>query len=265
MSASIAFFKKYRYTSVISGVFILILVITVTLFSLGYRMGPGLLIQQAGTLSIPDVRPGATIFIDHEYSGQSATSSTKAMLTPGNHLVIVSTDEYQPWNELVEITTGVTTNVNPIYVPKIVTPKQLAKDAEARAQGVMLSYMLPTAENPLMMKGGCAKVYTDYDRIIAVGTTTATCTAPAYLCQDRVCNPTIIFSSSEPLSSVIGFPGRDDVLVVSGGARSFVLELDPRTPEFFAPLVHAKGAKAAPWTEHSILVTTDQGIREVEL
>ncbi len=59
------------------------------------------------------------------------------------------------------------------------------------------------------------------------------------------------------------FPGRDDALVVWAGTALYVVELDPREPQFVAPVFKGAIKGAAPWSATSVVVTN--GTEDVEL
>lgn len=265
MQDFLAFLRKYRYTSALSAVICLFLIATATLFFLGYRVAPGFQILRAGTLIVSDLKRGALVYVDDGFNGEAKNGEMRILLAPGSHRVIVSASEDQPWVEIFTIDAGQDLTVHPIFVPKVNTPTPVSREVRARALQLFNSYQLPSTDAPLSMKSGCAQVYVDLGRIVAVGTTTAICSAPPYLCQSGVCNPTIVFSPTEPIASVVPYPGRDDVLIVAAGSRVFVIELDPRTPQFFSPLIRTGNAVALPWSDHSIIVKSDEGIREVKL
>ena len=74
----------------------------------------------------------------------------------------------------------------------------------------------------------------------------------------------MVFPPADRLRAVTVFPGRDDALLISSGSLVHVLELDPRTPRFFAPLYdRGEAPKAIPWTEDSILVEDGEMVLEL--
>lgn len=216
----------------------------------GFRIGPGVSIVRVGTLVVTDLPEGASIYVDDSYNRRTS-GSAKITLIPGSHHVIVSVDGHQPWSELVAIESDTETKVRPLVVPTRMNIEEIEdKDGLAKVTATKL----PTVAAPLTMAGGCALVSVSGNRIIADATTTPGCTPPPYLCSEGSCGPTVIFSPLEPMHSVISYPGRDDALIVSVGRTLFVLELDPREPGYFAPLVRGTNPKAAPWDEDSIVV-----------
>jgi hypothetical protein len=105
--------------------------------------------------------------------------------------------------------------------------------------------------------GGCAVVYASGNKIIAEATTTpeTSCTPPAFLCESGTCAPTFVHVPAETLRSILPFPKRDDALVVAAGGLIYVIELDPREPQFFAPLFKGVFAAATSWSDNAVAGT----------
>ncbi|KND52062.1 MAG: hypothetical protein ABA06_02240 [Parcubacteria bacterium C7867-001] len=265
MTKLATFPKRRPYTFAFLVALVVITIGSTVFLSAGYRIGPSLSIVKIGTLVIDDLKPGSSIFIDETESLTSTGGSESVTLLPGSHRIIVSQGTNQPWNELVTIVSDGTTHVRPIFVER--HPKERVLDAKEaqRAFSLMWSTMLPTKEKPLTMAGGCASVYARQNRVIAEVASSTSCTVPEYLCQNGVCNPTIIFSANEEITSVLAFPKRDDALIIATKDRAFVLELDPRQPAFFAPLTHGDNVHVLPWTAQSIVVTTGNEAHEIPL
>ncbi len=245
---------------------IVVVVTAIVLFFLtGFRIGPGVSIVRVGTLVLEDVPAGASVYVDEAYSRLSAGGSVRIAMLPGSHVVIVSAEGAQPWNELVAIDPDTETIARPIIVPVKVTVMAVPAEDTAKAAAVVSKTKLPTLQAPLTLSGGCALVYVSGKNIVAEASTTATCTPPPYLCVEEDCGPTAIMTPVEHINAVLPYPGRDDALVISVGQTLFVLELDPRAPQFFAPLLRGTNPRVAPWSENSIVVYSDQKLYLLDL
>ncbi len=245
---------------------IVVIVTAIVLFFLtGFRIGPGASIVRVGTLVLEDVPAGASVYVDEAYSRTSGGGLVRIGMLPGNHVVIVSVEGAQPWNELITIASDAETIARPIIIPVKVTVAPIPAEDTAKAAADVSKTKLPTLQAPLTLAGGCALVYVSGKNIVAEASTTPTCTPPPYLCVEEGCGPTAVMTPVENINSVLPYPGRDDVLVISVGQTLFVLELDPRAPQFFAPLLRGTNPRAASWSDGSVVVYSDQKLYVVNL
>ena len=226
--------KKYLLL-IIAIVFVLILAIP---YAFGYRLGPGAKLERVGTLTITGLPAGASVFIDQTLDTETSNpGNLKEELVGGSHSVIVSVSGDYPWSTLVPITSGKSATVNPIFVgmKPIVTP--LSGTDKTAALAAIASTTLPSITTPLKLENGCVNVYVTNNQVIADAAATPGCTPPPYLCVGGSCAPTIIFSPVATLSLVARYPFRQDALVVEFDNTLYALALDPRTPQFFAPIL----------------------------
>jgi hypothetical protein len=242
MNQTTALTKKYtkRYLLlIIAVVFILLLAIP---YALGYRIGPGVKLERVGTLELTGLPKGASVYVDQSLQKTTTKAGNlNTELVGGSHSVIVSVPGDYPWNTIVAITSHKTTTMNPIFVGETPIATLLSgTDRDAALAGIA-STTLPTEAKPLLLANGCAAVYVADNQLLAEATTTSGCTTPpAYLCDNAgTCSPTIIFSPVSPLTFVAKYPYRQDALVVQIDNVLYAIALDPRTPQFFAPILTA--------------------------
>lgn len=255
-----------RYALVLA--FLAVVLAGVALYAFGFRLSTGGLVR-AGTLIVTPAPDGTEVFTDQSRVTRALSGEARVDLLPGSHSLIVSAPGMQPWSELVIIESGKDTVFTPILVPIEPIAKKLTGEERATAVAALLAYSLPTKESPLVLSGGCALVYTSGNRVIADATTTPSCTAPDYLVcapgTEGTCPSTVIFPPNERLESVSAVPGRDDALVIAAGSQAYVVELDPRQPQFFAPIMKATRVRSAPWTESSIIISDTKDVYELPL
>lgn len=230
-------------------------------YSLGYRVGPGLSLIKTQTLTIHRLTKGASVYVDLSPRGTSTSADMTLELIPGNHNVLVSASGYQPWAGLVSVPERGEAHVDAILFPLPVNIKPVellgadAKSAFARIQAAQL----PTASTTLSMADGCVRAYVSNNRLLATATTSLGCVAPAYFgAQEDSSTPIVVFSPLEPLRSVVSYPGRSDAFIIAAGTQVYALGLDPRSPQAFSKLV----AGVAPvLTEDSagVLFIADEG------
>lgn len=228
-------------------------------FLAGYRLGlDG--VTRAGAVVIQELPIGTDVYIDDVRRHVGAHTETRTVLSPGTHSIIVDAPGFQPWNELVEVTHNEDTQVTPILIPERINSRALPETEAAIAKRDALP--LPTFEAPLVVPDACVQIFTSYNRVIAAPGTD--CEPPPYLCStDGTCEPTVVFSPTEELRSVIMLPSRSDALVVSAGKNVYTIEIDPRTPQFFAPLYVGTTPTLGVWGIKSFVVFDSKGVMEI--
>jgi hypothetical protein len=65
--------------------------------------------------------------------------------------------------------------------------------------------------------------------------------------------------------AVVPFPGRKDALIVAAGKTVFAIEIDPREPQFIAPIFKGSLTGLASWSATSIVVTNGTEVVELPL
>jgi len=244
-------FFKNNVVLIIFGAIILILVAT---FMLGFRPASGLSIVRVGTLSIEGLPQGAVIYIDEVRRIVSAGKPISASLIPGNHTIIVDAAGYYPWTDIVEISSKITTVSLPILVVKETKISDIKKEEGGAVIALTKNYSLPTKESPLVLSDKCSTFSVSNNRVVAETKNAEGCKDPSFMCQAGVCTSTIIFAPSSSITSVIPYPGRTDVLIVSYGDTVAVLEVNPLTPQYYAPVYEGKNPVVFPWSAQQLLV-----------
>lgn len=247
---------------------IIVLVILIGGYAAGYRFGPGVAVSRIGTLNLTNLPTGTSIYADQvlKKTTTATTTSTTIELGRGSHTVIVSVPGDYPWSNVVSIQSGKETTTNPILVSETPNATPLADGDRTTALAAVVSATLPTFENPLKLAGGCALVYVSNNQIIAdAATTTPGCTPPPFLCSNGSCDSTIIFAPVAPLSSVLKFPGRQDALIVKLGTVLYAIALDPRTPQFFAPILTGTNPVPGTLPDGTIVVQNNTAVYRLKL
>ena len=233
----------------------------------GFRIDQGG-ITRVGTLVLTGLPAQTAVYVDQARLVKIAGERAAITMTPGTHSVIIDTQEYLPWNEIVTIEQGKDTVKKPILIPA--KPKGVALTGEhfQKALDMIKGGVIPTAAAPLVLSGGCANVYLSGTHILAERATTTPCaTPPPYICASDadVCAPVIVYSPNGTVHSIVPFPSRDDAVIVSAGNLVYVVELDPREPQFFAPLFKGPSIGAAVFSDHSAVVSNGTQVVELSL
>lgn len=249
-----AFVKKH-----LLGVLVTLLVALLCAgYALGFRPGPGLTLVRTGTLVLASLPAGATAYADESKRGTAdAKGQLRLSLVPGDHSILVDAPGDYPWDEIVTIPTHAAVQVAPLLVSKRTQTTSFTSDERPKAQALVAKASLPTAAAPLALEKGCALVRVVDNRILANAVTAPGCTPSAYLCTGGSCADTVIFSPVAPLRSVLPYPGRQDALIVAYGDTLAVLELNPLSPQYFAPILRGLAPAAASWDARTLAVTDD--------
>jgi hypothetical protein len=108
----------------------------------------------------------------------------------------------------------------------------------AAAIGIVNATVIPTAHAPLTI--GCVQVYVDNNRVMAAAATSTECAMPPeFLCTNGSCAPTVVYAPSSPIRGVIAYPSRTDALIVATEGSTNAVGLDPRYPQYFAPIIRS--------------------------
>lgn len=249
---ALAALKTHR----ILAAFAAILLIGGGIYVSGYRLGPGFTIARLGVLQLVNVPAGDQVFVDYGLRGVTAGGTYPIALMPGTHNVIINETGSYPWEEIVTVGSNQTTPIKPLLVKKAGSRLQLSGDLRAAALSAIASTTLPSEAAPLSM--GCANIYVAGNRIIAApATSTPGCTDVAYACSNGACSPTIVYAPSATITAVLPYPGRTDALAAAVGGHLYAIEIDPRTPQTFAPIYDGFEVKAATSTGDGLYVFDD--------
>ena len=255
--------KRYLLL-IIAVVFVLLLAVP---YALGFRLGPGVKIERLGSIVITGLPKNASVYIDQSlYRITTKPTELKVNALPGSHEIIVSVPGDYPWNTLISVSSHKTSTANPIFVGMTPVATTLTAADRTAALSAIASTSLPSLSHPIYLADGCAVVYVENNQIIADATTTSGCTPPPYLCDGAgTCSPTIIYSPISPLAAVARYPFRQDALVVQLGNVLYALSLDPRSPQFFAPILGATEPIIGTLPDGTIVIHNGNAVYKITL
>ncbi|MBU0749976.1 PEGA domain-containing protein [Patescibacteria group bacterium] len=216
----------------------------------GWRVGLDPLVYRNGSVAVSNLPLGSTIYVDQtrRHTGVSGTADTH--LPDGEHTVIIDSPGFYPWNEMVSVKKNERTVLKPILVR--VTPDMREVPLDKSMQLRQIGSPIPTFDKPMNLPDNCISVYESFGRIIAAPM--EGCEAPAFLCTSGVCEPTVVFTPKDRLRAITNFHGRSDVIVVASGTTVTVVELDPHTPQFLAPLYQGDAPRVINLSPNSLTV-----------
>ena len=264
--SSMKYLKKYWIIIVVC----IIAIILAIGYSLGYRLSADSGISRVGTLSLINIPKGTSVYVDQALVRTTTKAGTLNLeLVHGSHPVIVSLPGDYPWSTTSQIASTQKTTINPIFIPMRPAVTPLTGDDKTAALAAVASSTLPTRTNPIVLTGGCSVVYVENNQVIQDATSTAMttpgCVPPPYLCIGGSCAATIIFAPVAPLTSVHLFPHRQDALVVSFNNTLYAISLDPRAPQFFAPILAATHPGIGALPDGTIVIYNEPAAYSVQL
>jgi hypothetical protein len=267
MKRALELSKKYARKNLLLIIAILIVLALAATYELGFRLGPGVTLERVSSLTLTNVPTGASIYVDQTFrTTTTATSSVKEELLSGSHAIIVSVPGDYPWNTMISMISGKNVSISPIFISMEPNVTPLSGTDKTNAIAAIASSTLPTFGNPIKLMNGCELLYVSNNQVIAdAATTTPLCTPPPYLCTGTSCGPTIIFSPVTPLTLVKQFPGRQDALVVQLGTILYAIAVDPRSPQFFAPILTGTQPVAGALSNGTIVVQNGTAVYKVNL
>ncbi len=263
MNAVLAFVKKNAVVCIIAA----LISIGAAGYLAGFRIEPGPSLARVGTITLVDLPKGASVYTDGASRGTaSATSSPMQVdLTPGNHMVIVGATGYFPWSKMVTVVSGKDTAVAPIFVRMNVAATPITGSEATSTLAATAATTLPASSTPLSLEKGCVNVYVENNQVVASASNAAGCTPPAYLCSNGSCAPTVVFAPRAQLLTVLPYPGHQDALIVGINNILYAIALDPRNPQFFAPILEGSNPPSAALVNDALVVREGNKVFKVGL
>ena len=255
------FIQRHSILTIIA----VIVLILIASYASGYRLGAGFSIIRVGTLVVENVPEGTAVYVDGAARGSGKSLPIEISLLPGNHSVIVDAKNAWPWNEIVGIVSSERTVIRPLLIGTAVEGRLLEADEKKVALAAIAAYELPSEKAPLLLSDGCLLVSVSENRIIAEPSTREDCVPPEFSCTDNSCEATIVYAPIDTLRAVFPYPERNDALIIALGNSLYALELDPRDPRFFAPVLSGTEPRAAKSENSNIVVRDGDSVFELSL
>jgi hypothetical protein len=250
--------KTYVLKRRILAVVLIVFLLIAGAYGYGYRVGPGVQLNRVGSLTLTNLPKGTLVYADQVLNTTTTKDGdVRIELVKGSHDIIIAAPNDYPWNNRLSLASGVNTVANPILVATKPNALALTGDDKTAAFAAVAATTQPIRIHPLKLAGGCAVVYVENNRILADATTSPGCTPPPYLCTGAGCASTIIFAPVAPLGAVFPFPGRQDALVFQLGHVLYAISLDPRNPQFFAPILTGVNPLTGSLPDGTIVVRND--------
>jgi len=223
----------------IIGLVILAIAGAFVFYALGYRLDSTLTIQQTSTITIPIPHKNVVVYMDNERRGFSRDENDKIVIRgvqPGKHVIIAARSDLVPWSKTLNTEYNKDFELRPFFVKyegDVTIVPTTAFDYATRLKNAT-SYPVPTSESPLFSEDGSVAVMTDG------GTLTARRVRSSVLdyvfCPEKCSEMTTIATFEVPVKNIAFYPGRNDVLIIAVSDGIFVIELDKRETQNFAPL-----------------------------
>ncbi len=253
----------FRYTIIISGLFLLILFVG---YTSGYRLGPGLVLTKEQQVILTGIPNDASVFSDYALDKNIRNNTIIISLVPGNHTLLVSAKGYWPWKYMVTVPENKSVTVRAFLIPRIPKGKILSGTERATAEKKLKASVSLNNNKRLLLADACMSLSVSNNQIIATPLSgSVSCTPPPYLCLNNTCAPTIIFSSRNKIIQFMTYPGRNDAILLEIGNTVYALSIDPRSPRTFAPLLKGIKPVIAPGKNNTLLVQDEKTVYQLTL
>lgn len=253
----------FRYTIIISGLFLLLLFVG---YASGYRLGPGLVLTKEQQVIITNIPNDAKVFSDLAPRKNVQNNIITISLIPGNHTLLVSAKGYWPWKYMVNVPENRSVTVRAFLIPQIPKGVLLSGSKRKVAEKKIKASVLTSKNKPLLFANICMSLSVSNNQVIATPlTTSSSCTPPPYLCLNDTCAPIIIFSSGKKISRLMKYPGRNDAILLEINNTIYALSIDPRSPRTFAPLLKGIHPIIAPGVGNNLLIQDENTVYQLTL
>ena len=244
--------KKYIGSTVI----IFGLILGITLYGLGIRIGGKFIIGRLGTVSMIVPLSGISVYIDQ--SRKVVTSKENELVTiklsPGIHSVIVSGTGYLPWTKNIEMPSGGTKNISPIFVSQNSSGYIIGqKDPEYwKIKNSITSDKLPSKSSPRVSKDGAVMVWVEGNSIMARSTNLGQAT-------------NMIIQPEATIRNVDFYKDRSDTIIFSMNSNVYAIEIDKKSTQNFFPIYVGKSPSFVKVDANSIYVLDENFLMQVAI
>ncbi len=203
---------------------LLVFVIFITGYFLGYRFKDNFTIGKIGFVSIDIPLTQTSVFIDEREKAKTEKDGedVKVSLSPREHSIIVSHPGYFPWTKKFRVQSSETTNLSPILIPTNASGQIITKeDPEYWSLWSKITYnKLPVKDSPQISEDKSAKIWVEENTIIhETGSTTISILKPI-----------------SDIKNISFYKNRSDGVIFSTSDSVYMIEADKTNTQNFMPI-----------------------------
>jgi len=258
-------------------VLIFLLIVPLFLFyTVGYRWDLKLGFYKTGGLYISSPVTGSKIFVNSKEKKQTNIFQSGVFLQslkPNKYSILVTKDDYWPWQKTLVVKEQLVTEARAILIPKepkgeIVfwgnySPLEMSKYYE-----IMANLKATTTEYTRLTVNQKEKLWWNpKDNKIWVEWLGAKESLPYFFCDDNSCSDEIlIFNSRSPVRNVDFYPKRKDAVIIAVQNGIYALEIDGRGGRNIQPIYKGKDPIFTTYqNENSIYILDEDKLIEIKL
>ncbi len=222
---------KNRKLIIASAAGILILLIVLIGYGIGYRITSTMGIGKIGQVTMTLPLPKTSIFIDQDQKIDTTKENepVDVSLSPGSHQIIISGNGYFPWTKNITVPSGGTVTLSPIFIAQNTSGSIITnKDPEyGKIKSDIAANKLPTLVHPILSSDNTTTLWVENNAIL-VKTPTAT---------------TTVIQPDTEIKNVSFYKNRNDVVMFSTNNTIYAIEVSSNGTQNFMPIY--KGTKPA--------------------
>lgn len=236
-----------------TGAGLAVIIAILAFYAAGYRLAMPFGISRPGVITVA-VSPDMSIYVDNSKKIDFASTSQRVeyKTSPGSHSVIASRPGFYPWMKTVELQSGGTVSLDPIFVAQNPSGSIInQKDTQYQTiLNAIKSNTLPTADSPILSPDQSTSVWVEQNIIIAkVDGEVHTVVHPA-----------------TPIRNVSFYKNHSDALIFSDYNSVNMIEISQSGEQNFMPIYRGQSPTFAPAAEDSLYVLDENGtLMEINL
>lgn len=238
------FLRKNRKQLTTTALIVGVLVVAVSFYVLGWRFD-GFGIVRGQVVTITDLPPNAVVYLNNIRLGEAGGEIKTLRVTPGTHTIIVEAGNRWPWQEEIVVSKESGVTVRAFLTSIAVSGDVLSEgtDEYREAQEVLRTNSLPTKINPLTHADSSFVIFLRENTIVAASVDSRP--LPAHWCAEAPCTEAVIFEPIQTIRSLAFYPHRPDHLLIGYSTSIVALEIDPKNPRTFQPILEGSSPQFA--------------------
>lgn len=229
----------------------LLLVVTILFVQFGWRLD-GFGIVRGQEIIITDLPDESVVYLNSIRLGETSGNTHTIRVSPGTHTIIVESPNRWPWHEEVLVSKEHGVTIRAFLSSVAVSGEVLAEgtDEYRHAQEVLQKTSLPSMNTPLEDATLPYHFFVEDNAIIAESVEGTS--LPSSWCLDAPCARAVIYEPIETIRSLTFFPKRNDHFLVGFRSSIVALEIDPRAPRTYQPILEGSEPRIARDTHDTI-------------
>jgi hypothetical protein len=243
--------KNNKIYYFLGGFIVLILLTSIVLYGLGYRVNKNFRIAKNGSISIVVPLPETTIYINESKKIITTEQNevVNVSLSPNVHSLIISHEDFFPWIKEVKVLSNENTKVSPIFVYQNPSGNIITKnDPEYWKINSEIDKNFPPQKNN-------HKLSTDELVHIWIENNTIMAKKDGEVVE--------VIKPEDPIRNLDFYKKRNDALIFSAGNGVYVIEINKAGTQNFMPIYKGEKPEFVLQDENYIFIQDFQNLMQV--